>query len=177
MPEIRYIPLCTPVPGGGCDSHVDCPTPGKRPLVAQWADQWSHERPAGNAGVLCGPESGLLVIDVDTAESLAQYHQWDLPETFTVQSGRVGFGAHFYFRWPAGLERVPNRLDGVEIKGPGRQVVAWGSLHASGNRYARLGGQFAELPESFVARLREATAQHGAARESASARCHSTQAR
>lgn len=159
--EIRYIPLCTPVAGGGCDVHgPDCATPGKRPLVADWASQWSLTRPEGNAGVLCGPETGLLVIDVDTAEALGQYAKWHLPETFSVLSGRGGVGRHFYFRWPAGLERVPNRLDGVEVKGPGRQVVAWDSLHQSGRRYEKLGGTFAELPEAFVARLRAGTAQH-----------------
>src|SRR5581483_10415601 len=66
-----------------------------------------------------------------------------------------------YFRWPDGLLRVPDRLDGVEIKGPGRQVVAWDSLHQSGNRYQKLGGQVATLPEEFVARLRDAATQRG----------------
>jgi hypothetical protein len=161
MPQIRYVPLCTPVAGGGCDAHgPDCATPGKRPLKADWASSWTLERPEGNAGVLCGPESGLLVIDVDTPEALEQYADWELPRTFAVKSGRGGIGRHFYFRWPEGLERVPNRLDGVEVKGPGRQVVAWDSLHMSGRRYQKLGGTFAELPESFVTRLRGATAQH-----------------
>lgn len=162
MPQIRYIPLCTPVPSGGCDVHGPaCPTPGKRPLQSDWAHQWSLERPeTGNAGVLCGPEAGLLVIDVDTQESELQYVKWSLPVTYTVKSGRKGFGYHYYYLWPAGLERVPNRLDGVEIKGAGRQVVAPDSLHGSGNRYRSLGGEFVELPEAFVARLRDACSQH-----------------
>ena len=162
MPEIRYIPLCTPVAGGGCDAHgSDCPTPGKRPLISDWANHWSRERPEGNCGVLTGPESGLLVIDVDTAESAEQYVAWGLPRTFTVKSGRATtFGMHYYFRWPAGVERVPNRLDGIEVKGAGRQVVAWDSLHKSGNRYEKLGGSFAELPGWFVERLRAAVPQH-----------------
>ncbi len=164
MPEIRYVALCTPVPGGGCDSHgPTCPTPGKRPLVADWANSWTRERPEGNAGVLCGPEPGLLVIDVDTPEAAAQFDAWGigaLPGTFTVATGRGGVGRHYYYRWPAGLERVPNRLDGVEIKGAGRQVVAWDSLHQSGNRYEKLGGSFMDLPEAFVARLRGSTPQH-----------------
>lgn len=160
--QLRYIPLCTPAASGGCDAHgPDCPTPGKRPLRSDWASHWSLERPEGNAGVLTGPDSGLLVIDVDTLDSHYQYVGWDLPDTFKVQSGRGGGHArHYYFRWPAGLERVPNRLDGIEVKGAGRQVVAWDSLHASGNRYERLGGQFAELPEAFVERLRQAVPQH-----------------
>lgn len=161
MPSIRYIALCTPVVTGGCDAHGPaCPTPGKRPLVADWANSWTLERPEGNAGVLTGPETGLLVIDIDTPESDAQYEAWGLPHTFTVLSGRGGGASHRYFRWPAGLERVPNRLDGVEIKGAGRQVVAWDSLHKSGMPYTKLGGQFAELPEAFVQRLRTATPQH-----------------
>src|SRR5581483_3324965 len=161
MPQFRYIPLCSPAPAGGCVEHgADCPTPGKRPLAADWSQHWSLERPEGNAGVLCGPESGLLVIDTDTDEALAQKAAWGLPETFTVKTGRGGPGYHFYYRWPAGLERVPNRLDGVEIKGPGRQVVAWGSRHKSGGHYELLGGQLAELPAEFVRRLRDATVQH-----------------
>ena len=91
MPQIRYIALCTPVPGGGCDRHGPaCPTPGKRPIEADWVHSGSHERPEGNAGVLTGPETGLLVIDVDTEEAAAQYEAWGLPATFAVQSGRGG---------------------------------------------------------------------------------------
>jgi hypothetical protein len=162
LPQIRYVALCTPVPGGGCDAHgPTCPTPGKRPLVADWANSWTPERPEGNAGVLTGPETGLLVIDVDTWEAGETVARWELPDTFVVKSGRPGgIGRHLYYRWPAGLERVPNRLDGVEVKGAGRQVVAWDSLHASGSRYEKLGGGFAELPDWFVARLRESTPQH-----------------
>jgi hypothetical protein len=161
VPDIRYIELCTPAPGGGCDSHgPSCAMPGKRPLQADWASHWSRERPAGNAGVLTGPEAGLLVIDVDTPEAAETYASWGLPPTFTVATGRGGVGRHYYFRWPAGLERVPNRLDGVEIKGPGRQVVAWDSLHKSGGLYRKLGGSFADLPEALVARVRGAAAQH-----------------
>jgi hypothetical protein len=159
-PQFRYVALCTPVAGGGCDSHVDCQSPGKRPLATDWSRHWTFERPEGNAGAVCGPDAGLLVIDVDTAEAAQVYDSWGLPTTYTVATGRGGPGRHYYYRWPAGLERVPNRLDGVEIKGPGRQVVAPGSLHKSGGRYEPMGGQIADLPERLVSRLRGAVTQH-----------------
>lgn len=160
--EFRYVPLCTPLPEGGCDSHGEhCPTPGKRPLEPDWASAWVHDREDGrNYGVLTGPDTGLLVVDVDSLAALQTYESWGLPDTFYVQSGRAdNVGRHYYFRWPAGLLRVPNRLDEVEIKGPGRQVVAWDSLHMSGNRYVKHAAPLAELPAAFVERLRQSTAQ------------------
>lgn len=173
-PKPLYIALCVPVgTDGACNSpqHLDptgvCraasgakPAAGKRPIGSAWAEHGTVERPEGNAGVLCGPRTGLLVIDVDTDEAAKQYEAWQLPATRTVLSGRGEPGRHYYFRWPTGLKRVPNRLDGVEVKGDGRQVVAAGSLHQSGRLYELLSDtEPAELPAAFVERLTASTAQ------------------
>lgn len=158
----RHIPLCNPAPRGGCNEHGGhCPSPGKIPLQSDWAARGTPDRPDGNYGVLTGPASDLLVVDIDTPEAAETVRSWGLPETYTVRSGRAdGVGLHLYFRWPAGVVRVPNRLDGVEIKGPGRQVVGPGSQHASGNEY-RVDRDLplATLPPAFVARVAEAVTQ------------------
>lgn len=159
----RMIPLCTPAASGpGCVEHgAGCSSPGKVPLQSDWAARGDTTKPDGNYGILTGPVSDLLVIDVDTEDSAAVFAGWDLPETLTVRSGRSsGVGRHFYYRWPADLVRVPNRLDGVELKGPGRQVVGPGSMHPSGRRYEiERDLPLAELPEAFVARIAEAVTQ------------------
>lgn len=168
-PTFLYFPLCHPDPSTatGCDVgwHTrgpggTCRKPGKVP-VGRWGDleNWTRERPPGNAAVRTGPDTGLLGIDVDSAEAQAIYDSWGLPETFTVRSGRPEGGHHYYFRWPAGLLQVPPGLDGIEIKGPGRYLVAWDSVHKSGRRYEKLGGTIADLPEAFVARLRDGARQ------------------
>lgn len=160
--DLRYISLCTPAPGDGCDTHgPDCTAPGKRPVSSDWTDGGSTGRPTGNAGILTGPATGLLVIDVDTAEGAEAYASWGLPATYTVRSGREEPAHHYYFHWPAGLLRVPDRLDGVEIKGPGRQVVAAWSQHKSGRLYAPINdvADMAQLPVAFVERLRASAKQ------------------
>lgn len=158
--ELRYISLCTPVPSGGCDVHRDCTAPGKRPVSSDWTERATARRPEGNAGILTGPATGLLVIDVDTAEGAEAYASWGLPATYTVRSGREEPAHHYYFRWPGGLLRVPDRLDGVEVKGPGRQVVAAGSLHKSGRQYeALITSEPATLPSAFVERLASSARQ------------------
>lgn len=160
--SFKKIPLCNPSPGGGCVEHgAGCNAPGKVPLQADWAARGDEAKPEGNYGILTGPVSGILVIDVDSQESADVFESWGLPETATVQSGRQeGIGRHYYFRWPEGLVRVPNRFEGVELKGPGRQVVGPGSLHKSGNRYTIANDAgIAELPSQFVERIADEVAQ------------------
>lgn len=164
--SFQYIPLCNPNPNGaGCLEHgpncgKDGKGAGKIPLQSDWVTRGVPERPEKNAGILTGPRSGVLVIDVDTAEAAEVFASWGLPETYTVRSGRVdAVGAHYYFNWPD-LVRVPDKLEGIEIKGPGRQVVAPGSMHRSGNKYELVQDiPPADLPGAFVARMSEAVTQ------------------
>jgi Primase C terminal 1 (PriCT-1)./Bifunctional DNA primase/polymerase, N-terminal. len=77
------------------------------------------------------------------AESLKGKH---LPVTWAVQTGK---GIHYYFKHPGfpvgnSVRILPN----IDVRGDGALVVAPGSLHASGRKYAWVPGLSpADLPE------------------------------
>jgi hypothetical protein len=77
------------------------------------------------------------VLDVDDLDALRQMEEkWgELPETFTVKTGRVSGGLHLHFRHPGGDVRTRVLEDGVELKAAGGQVVMPPSIHPNGRRY------------------------------------------
>jgi putative DNA primase/helicase len=92
-------------------------------------------------GIATGPESDLLVFDVDPRngglETLKAIftEEHPFPRTPVVATG--GDGCHLYFRFPNSVEKFPSEIGpGVELKATGGGVVAPPSLHASGERYA-----------------------------------------
>jgi len=101
---------------------------------------YSDNIPA-NYGVACGA-SGLSIVDVDYGvKSLEELTQWmfknNLPETFTVQSGRDGADLGFHLYYLNSRDSRSFTLDGVtgEIKSNGGYVVGSGSRHSSGRLY------------------------------------------
>jgi len=100
-------------------------------------------------------QSNLAIVDVDKGlNSPEEFEDWrkknNLPETFTVLTGREPFGVHMYF---AGSESTQSfALDGVtgEVKSKGGYVIGPGSCHPSGKRYKILKDlPFAPLPDVF----------------------------
>jgi len=114
------IPLCWPTPDGNCgcgrrDPDTDEPRPhidrdvGKAPLV-RWKDyvnappsrglvtNWWKRWPQANTGLLLEPH-GLIVVDLDSEEALAEAREFGLPHTLTVKSAK---GPHLYYGRPAG---------------------------------------------------------------------------
>lgn len=95
-----------------------------------------------NYGVGCGP-SNITVVDCDHGlNNLEEFEAWrtthGLPETFTVISGRDGFGAHMYYS--GAVKTCGFAIGGVtgELKGIGGYVVGPGSIHPSGKKYTLL---------------------------------------
>ncbi|HME31681.1 MAG TPA: bifunctional DNA primase/polymerase [Terriglobales bacterium] len=147
----HVVPLHNPT-GRGCScGHADCASPAKHPrtvhglkdashnpaTIRQWWAQWKD----ANVGITTGPESGIIVLDVDGKqgeESLVELERryGALPDTFTVRTG--GGGLHSYFTHPPGLD-VRNSASkiapGLDVRGAGGYVVAPPSLHSSGQRY------------------------------------------
>jgi len=137
------------------------PCNGKVPTTA-WADT-ATDNPeqiaawlAGtslNYGIACGP-SGLLVLDDDTGDALADYADSigkQLPDTFMVITGR---GLHYYYRAPRqrlgnGRGRLPAKVD---VRGIGGYVIGPGSTHDNGATYAAavLDAPLAELPDWII---------------------------
>ncbi|MFC3696713.1 phage/plasmid primase, P4 family [Sphingobium xenophagum] len=118
-------------------------------VVRQWA-----ARPS-NIGIATGAVSGLLVLDLDSAEAIAEAERRGIPDTVTVRTGK---GRHVYFQHPGGtLTNRAGLLPGWDIRGDGGYVVAPGSVHESGATYAweNPPGLFpiAPLPEWLAAML------------------------
>lgn len=101
--------------------------------VCEWWSRWS----SANIGLVCGPASRLLVLDIDPVkggrDSIAGR---EIPSTPSVTTGSGGW--HIYFRYPTDGARIGNRtglLPGVDIRGHGGQVCAPPSLHPCGGVY------------------------------------------
>ncbi len=119
----------------------------KNPVELDWSRWCREKRPfirkdfAGrNAGIACGPASGLLVLDVDNIalfRSACRRYRWRVPETFTVKTGSGKF--HYYYRYPLdGRDYSGKVLQvlGFDIRGVGSCAVAPGSTHPdTGNVY------------------------------------------
>ena len=145
------IPLHSPLPGGGCSCRwADCSSPAKHPytthglrdattdrgVIEGWWSKW----PAANIGLATGPESGIVVLDIDprnagdrTLSKLIAEHG-ALPTTVTSETG--GGGTHYLFRHP----KVPvssrsHIAEGIDCKAKGGYVVSPPSLHSRGMPY------------------------------------------
>jgi Bifunctional DNA primase/polymerase, N-terminal len=96
--------------------------------------------------------SKLIGLDCDTPEGLEQITRLRLPQTLTAQSS-APHKRHFYFRPPAGLERVPFVAFRFEKQGltadQQRYLVCPPATHPSGTTYRFLperGDMIAEMP-------------------------------
>lgn len=118
--------------------------------------QWFHPNSTHNIGVVTGPKSGLVIIDLDEKNGVsgsaslasAEAKHGELPVTLRSTTGSGG--QHLFFRYPAGV-RVRNRaavLPGVDVRGDGGYVVAPGSLvSGSSYRWQDKDAAIAELPQ------------------------------
>lgn len=148
----RVIPLHTPKENGECSCNKDCgKNNGKHPRTMRglkdattdaeqirfWWQCWSD----ANIGIVAGPESGFLVLDVDPRsggdDSLRDLEDYfgELPITLTSKTGGDGF--HYLFAHSG--EQIKNSSGkvgkGLDIKAKDGYIVAPPSLHASGKRY------------------------------------------
>jgi len=169
----RVLPLYGIIDGRCACGNPKCESPGKHPQ-SRFAPhgvknatfdgneicRWFGNGEVLNLGIATGPESGIVVVDVDErhggAESLKALG--DLPRTATVKTGG---GWHYYFKCPEGVDirNSAGKLGpGLDIRGAGGYVVAPPSMHVSGVRYKWLidpRGGLAELPRAILDRLTE----------------------
>jgi hypothetical protein len=146
------------VENGKCAcGKANCENPGKHPYgrlapngrnsattVSETIKKWWTEFPRCNVGVVTGPESGLVVVDVDPRHggdvSLKKLKTFgNIPYTLTAYTG--GDGAHYYLAHPGNGQIIRSRekmggFSGVDQKANGGYVVAPPSGHSSGNRYS-----------------------------------------
>lgn len=168
----RVLPLYS-VTDGRCDcGREDCSSPGKHPhgrlaphgvksgtRDASVICSWFADDGVVNIGVVTGPESGIIVLDVDVPHGGDESLGWiELPDTATVKTGN---GRHHYFTWPAGsvIRNSAGKLGpGLDIRAAGGYVVGPTSRHVSGVDYEWVrdpGAGVAELPASLRELLME----------------------
>jgi hypothetical protein len=99
-------------------------------LVREWWTRW----PGANVGIRTGPDSNLLVLDVDMPKGPASLKKLTdehgaLPETPQVVTGTGG--RHHWFAYPEnGARNSAGKLgDGLDTRGEGGYVVAPPSVH------------------------------------------------
>ena len=165
------LPLHTPRAGKCSCGQSGCDSPGKHPrtthglkdattdetVVRDWWDRW----PDGNIGVLTGPISGLVVLDLDvrpdngingieTARAIFSFE----PQSHFQRTG--GGGLQCLFKRPD-LPHIRSRsgsgaiAPGVESKADGAYVVVPPSVHSTGRGYEwlsdpQIDGDLPELP-------------------------------
>jgi hypothetical protein len=146
------VPVCHPQHDGAGRNHVSrCKSPGKAPLVS-WLEfqdrrptrneieDWWRWWPWSGVGVLLGPVSNLLAIDLDGPEAESKLRELaggDLPLTLTFRTPRPG--RRLLYRLPEGAEQgnVTFPLAGGELKvqGKGSMTVMPPSRHQNGGIY------------------------------------------
>jgi hypothetical protein len=114
---------------------------GKRPVEKGWQKYCYDRREfdeigfrmGDNAGIACGPASGVLVLDIDDSEAfeeVASKKRWTLPLTYTVLTGSGNF--HHYFQYPQDGKQYGNKNFkklGFDLRGVGGVIVAPCSIH------------------------------------------------
>jgi hypothetical protein len=164
------IPLHTARPNHTCTcGHDDCKSIGKHPRtkaglkdasndpekIASWWGMW----PAANIGVCTGPESGIIVMDIDDEELAKEaIGEKEIPETLMQETGSGG--KHLVFAYPgkpvkSGTKIIP----GVDSRADGGYIVVPPSNHKSGRNYEWLNAfDPAPAPSWWVDLIDKATA-------------------
>ena len=118
----------------------------KEPIESEWTHWCEHPRHFStaefvgrNAGICCGPASGILVIDVDDPP---KFEAWimetgnELPDTRVHRTGRGK--QHIIYQYPNDGQEYRRRdyvkKFGFEVRGNGSQIVAPGSIHPDTGR-------------------------------------------
>jgi replicative DNA helicase len=103
--------------------------------VAEWFRRW----PDANVGVVTGPRSGFVVLDVDGPAGLRSLAEIEKRHgrIRTAQVLTSSGGRHLWFRYPAETIRNSTGVvgEGLDVRGDGGYVVAPPSVHENGNAY------------------------------------------
>jgi hypothetical protein len=129
------------------------PLEGKIPTLKGWTKWCRKMRPFKaadfkglNAGVCCGPASGIIVLDIDDRKGfMALKNALGLKVFKTFKVGTGSGGLHYYYRYPMNGKKygcksfkhpVFKKHGIFDVKGDGGVVVAPGSTHpVTGKKY------------------------------------------
>lgn len=133
-----------------CWKGRDCGTPGKHPSGGEaWhlsatndeeeVLRWFESGKPTNVGLLLGPKSGIIDVELDGDDAKAAWEELRLGEIWTP-TYTAGRGPHRLFRWDEGLPAVAVRkIHGIEVRigngGRAAQSVIPPSTHHTGVSY------------------------------------------
>lgn len=151
-------------------SVVPIPPRSKGPTLHDWpslriTDPTSYFSQAGNIGLILGPASGLICVDLDHPLAIELGAHF-LPPTGLVAGRGASPGTHWFYRVEGEIENKKHKLPTkdekgvkrtvVEILGTGNQVVVGPSVHPSGDSYEILAGDPATVEACELAEAVEA---------------------
>jgi len=164
------VHTAAPDPKGGpatcsCYRKTQCAHKGKHPitehghndattdpdLIQSWWEQW----PWANVAIATGPQSGVLVLDVDPRNGGMipfQEIKDQIPATLEAATGGGGF--HRYYLAPS-KKPGSSPWEGIDIKGDGGYVLAPPSQHESGQVYRWKSGTEIAPSDTLIALLPE----------------------
>ncbi len=131
--------------------------------------------PRANVGIMTGPESGLVVIDVDTLvghandgmAAMAALVMKHGPLPVTVEAATPSGGRHLYYRFPEGetIQSLAGHIaPGIDQRGNGGIVIAPPSRKPDGRAYTWTNPPWlfdvADCPEWLLERARKAGRPH-----------------
>ena len=153
-----------------CWKGRDCATPGKHPMGDQWQHRatcdeteilsWYDTGKPTNIGLLLGPRSGVVDVELDGPEAKEAWDNLGLGEIWTP-TYTAGRGPHRLFKWDESLPAVAVRkVLGIEVRigngGNAAQSVIPPSTHHTGKVYEWVPGlspddvELQPLPERLV---------------------------
>ena len=141
-----------------CRAGAECESTGKHPRLTGWQGKattdeaqiraWWTKWPEANIGVPCGPEPGLVLLDIDSEsakneiEAYADKHSiTTAKDDLSTTTAKTGNGWHLIFGWTDECEQLSNIVgvvEGLDIRTDGGQFVAPPSHHPSGIYYTWL---------------------------------------
>lgn len=168
----KLVELCGVSEAGTatCWKGKDCSSPGKHPIANAWQLhyakdedtilEWFDRPTPANIGLLLGPLSGVIDVELDDDSAKAAWAALGLGEIWTPTYS-AGRGPHRLFRWDEGLPATAvKKVMGIEVRigngGAAAQSVLPPSLHHTGVRYQWIDGLSPEdvelqpLPEALV---------------------------
>lgn len=170
---VRSVGVCR------CPKGSDCGCPGKHPVDSAWQESATNDEETimswletgrNNLGLLLGPRSGIIDVELDGEEAKAAWNSLGLGEVWTP-TYTAGRGPHRLFKWRSDLPPVGVvKPMGIEVRignGSAIQSVLPPSIHHSGKQYQWLQGmgpddiQIAPLPERLVNLLWNHDASNG----------------
>lgn len=140
----------------------------KKPALSSWKEyqerlpkdeeliKWFGNGANLNIGAVTGRISGIVAVDLDTAEAVDYAKQNNFPISPLSKTGK---GYHIVYRYKDGVRNFQKRddLPGIDLRGDGGYIAVAPSVHPSGHVYHWVEGKglddlaLAELPEIILA--------------------------